>query len=66
MLFRNLTLFRFPSSLRAALDALPERLPGHALKAIGPLELSSRGFVSPFGRNHEALSHRVGDCLLLT
>lgn len=65
MLFRNLTLFRFPSSLRDALDALPERLPEHALKAVGPLELSSRGFVSPFGRGHEALSHRVGNCLLL-
>ena len=65
MLFRNLTLFRFPSSLRAALDALPERLPGHALKAIGPLELSTRGFVSPFGRGDERLSHRVGDFLLL-
>lgn len=66
MLFRNLTLFRFPSSLREALDALPERLPEHALKALGPLELSTRGFASPFGRNHEALSHRVGDCLLLS
>lgn len=65
MLFRNLTLFRFPSSLHDTLDALPERLPEHALKPLGPLELSTRGFVSPFGRNHEALSHRVGDCLLL-
>lgn len=65
MLFRNLTLFRFPRALHDTLDALPERLPEHALKAPGPLELSSRGFVSPFGRGHEALSHRVGDCLLL-
>lgn len=65
MLFRNLTLFRFPLSLRDALAALPEQLPEHALKALGPLELSTRGFVSPFGRGHEALSHQVGDCLLL-
>ncbi len=65
MLFRNLTLFRFASSVRDALEGLPERLPEHALTALGPLELSTRGFVSPFGRNHEALSHRVGDCLLL-
>jgi recombination associated protein RdgC len=66
MLFRNLTLFRFPSSLRAALESLDEHLPEAALKPVGPLELSSRGFVSPFGRGDEALSHRVGDCILLT
>ena len=66
MLFRNLTLFRFPLSLRAALESLPDKLPEHVLKPLGPLELSTRGFVSPFGRNHEALAHRVGDCLLLS
>ena len=65
MLFRNLTLFRFPLSLRPSLETLDEKLPEHALKALSPLELSTRGFVSPFGRGHEALSHRVGDCLLL-
>lgn len=65
MLFRNLTLFRFPLSMREALESLPERLPDHALRPLGPLELSTRGFVSPFGRGDETLSHRVGDCLLL-
>jgi len=65
MLFRNLTLFRYPSSLRAALGTLADKLPDHALKPLGPLELSTRGFVSPFGRNHEALSHQVGDCVLI-
>ena len=65
MLFRNLTLFRFPLSLRDSLETLSERLPEHALRPLGPLELSTRGFVSPFGRGDEALSHRVGDCLLL-
>ncbi len=66
MLFRNLTLFRFPLSLRDAIQSLPERLPEHMLKPLGSLELSTRGFVSPFGRGHDALSHQVGDCLLLT
>ena len=66
MLFRNLTLFRFPASLRATLEKLDEHLPEAALKPVGPLELSSRGFVSPFGRGEEQLSHRVGDCVLLT
>ncbi len=65
MLFKNLTLFRFPRSLRDALAGIDEKLPGFALKPVGALELSSRGFVSPFGRGHEALSHRVGDCVLL-
>jgi recombination associated protein RdgC len=65
MLFRNLTLFRFPLPLREALETLPDRLPEHALRPLGPLELSTRGFVSPFGRNHEALSHQVGDCVLI-
>lgn len=65
MLFRNLTLFRFPLSMREALETLPDRLPDHVLRPLGPLELSTRGFVSPFGRGDETLSHRVGDCLLL-
>jgi recombination associated protein RdgC len=66
MLFRNLTLFRFPTSLRATLETLGEHLPNAALKPVGPLELSSRGFVSPFGRGDQSLSHWVGDCMLLT
>lgn len=65
MLFRNLTLFRFSHSQLSSLETLAEKLADHALKPVGPLELSSRGFVSPFGRGHEALSHRIGDCLLL-
>ncbi len=66
MLFRNLTLFRFPSSMRAALEAIDDHLPNACLKPCGPLELSSRGFVSPFGRGEEQLSHRVGDAILFT
>jgi recombination associated protein RdgC len=64
MFFRNLTLFRFPSTLDfSQLDIL---LPDVQLKPVGALELSSRGFVSPFGRGDEALSHRIGDALWLT
>jgi recombination associated protein RdgC len=64
MFFRNLTLFRFPGALDfAELDA---RLAEHLLKPVGGLELSSRGFVSPFGRDAEALSHRIGDAIWLT
>ena len=53
MFFRNLTLFRFPTSLD--LTELETRLEHTRLKPVGPLELSSRGFVSPFGRDGEAL-----------
>ena len=66
MLFKNLTLFRFPASLRPTLEAIDEHLPNAALKPLGALELSTRGFVSPFGRGEDGLSHRVRDCILLS
>ncbi len=64
MFFRNLTLFRFPTSLD--FTQLDDLLPEAALKPVGPLEMSSRGFISPFGRNAEALSHRIGDAIWLS
>lgn len=64
MFFRNLTLFRFAPTLD--LSHLDEGLTETTLKPVGPLELSSRGFISPFGRDAEALSHRIGDALWLT
>ena len=64
MFFRNLTLFRFPNTLDfSQLDTL---LPEMQLKPVGALELSSRGFVSPFGRNEPELFHRIGDAIWLT
>jgi len=45
------------------LDTLLAEVP---LKPVGPLELSSRGFVSPFGRNDTELSHRLGDAIWVT
>ena len=64
MFFRNITLFRFPVSLD--MGTLDAGLAEAALKPVGPLELSSRGFVPPFGREAEALSHRVDEALWLT
>lgn len=64
MFFKALTFFRFPITLDfSQLDAL---LPECALKPVGALELSSRGFIAPFGREHAALSHRCGDAIWLT
>ncbi|TKR29235.1 recombination-associated protein RdgC [Luteimonas gilva] len=64
MFFRNLTLFRFPASLD--LSELDTHLADVQLKPVGPMDLSSRGFVSPFGRDAEALSHRIDDAIWLT
>lgn len=64
MLFKNLTLFRFPQSLLPMLMRLDDHLPNVALKPLGALELSTRGFVSPFGRGEADLAHTVGDCTL--
>ena len=66
MFFKNLTLFRFPSSLREALGDLDAALEEHRLQPVGALEMSSRGFVSPFGRDAEGLSHRINDGIWLT
>ena len=57
MFFRNLTVFRFAPSL--PLDTLDAGLSEFALKPVGPLELSSRGFISPFGRDSEGLSYTL-------
>ncbi len=64
MFFRNLTLFRFPTALD--LSELDSHLGEFTLKPVGPLEMSSRGFISPFGRDAEALSHRIEDAIWLT
>jgi len=64
MFFRNLTLFRFPTTLDfSQLDSL---LPEMVLKPVGALEMSSRGFVPPFGRGDDVLAHRSGESLWLT
>ncbi|MDR3390048.1 MAG: recombination-associated protein RdgC [Rudaea sp.] len=66
MWFRNLTLFRFSESSAKTLKTLETHLDGHRLRACGPLELATRGFVSPYGRGEEVLAHRVGPYVLMT
>ena len=66
MFFRNLTFFRFPAPKKKAFDHLDDALAEARLKPVGPLEPSSRGFVSPFGRDEEAMSHRIGPAIWLT
>lgn len=64
MFFRNLTFFRYPTSLK--LDALDAGLDECQLRPVGPLELSTRGFISPYGRESEGLAARQGDALWVT
>ena len=66
MFFRNLTVFRFDPALKKAFDQIEETLDEFRLKPVGPVEPMSRGFVSPFGRDRPALSHRIGAGLWLT
>ncbi|OWQ61338.1 recombination-associated protein RdgC [Stenotrophomonas maltophilia] len=62
---KTLCFFRFPSTTDFA--SVDELLPHARLKPVGPLEMSSRGFISPFGREDtEHLSHRIGEILWLT
>ena len=64
MFFRNLTLFRFPTTLD--FSQIDNSLPEMVLKPVGALDMSSRGFVPPFGRGDDVLAHRSGDALWLT
>lgn len=74
MFFKNLTFFIFPASfsglfpspVETAFDELDQRLGECRLRPIGELELHTRGFVSPVGRNSEQMTHRVGSCTWIT
>src|SRR5690606_31165892 len=66
MFFRNLTFFRFPTALAPSFETLDTQLETHRLKPVGPSDLMSRGFVSPFGRDEPLLSHRIGDAIWIT
>lgn len=62
MLFRNLTLFRFPAAQR--FDFLEVPLEALALKPVGPLEYASTGFAPPYGQDDGRFVVEHGDCLL--
>ncbi|MFT4199041.1 MAG: recombination-associated protein RdgC [Pseudoxanthomonas sp.] len=64
MFFKNLTLFRFPTSLD--LSNLDSQLPDKALKPVGPLEMNSRGFIPPFGRGSENYAHRIDQAVWIS
>jgi len=65
MLFKNIVFFRFPKN--SDLSPIHEALPRAQLKPVGALDISSRGFISPFGREEkELLSRDINQALWLT
>lgn len=65
MFAKNLVFFRFPASID--FSEVDQLLPQVALKPVGALEMTSRGFISPFGREEKSqFSHRIGQALWLT
>jgi recombination associated protein RdgC len=65
MFFRSLTFVRFSEAVAESLAELETHLAEKRLRPCGPLDLSTTGFVSPHGRHEEALTHRVGNFLLV-
>ena len=66
MYFRNLSLFRFSAATSSNLATIETALAQHRLRPCGPIEMMTRGFVSPFGRESDELLHRLGDFSLFT
>lgn len=65
MWFKNATLIRLPSDFTIGPEALEEALAGQPLKAPGPLEQETRGFISPFNREDAAFTHGAQGAFLL-
>jgi recombination associated protein RdgC len=60
-------LFRFPAGIDKRFKKLDAQLAEHALRPCGPLELQTRGWVSPYGRGEDmfAIEHGVHALLAL-
>jgi recombination associated protein RdgC len=66
MFFRNLSLFRFSPAVGNDLARLEEALADHRLRACGPLEMATHGFVPPLaGAEDEPLTRSLKHCTLL-
>ncbi len=57
MWFNNLQLFRLTKSFDLSPEDLEKKLSAHAFQPCGSLQPSSYGWVSPLGRNGDALTH---------
>ncbi len=64
MWFKNLSLMRLPADFTLAAEPFESALAEHPLRSPGPLEMETRGFLTPFSREDAALSHGSQDALL--
>lgn len=64
MWFKNLSLMRLPADFTLAAEPFDQALAEHPLRSPGPLELETRGFLSPFSRPDASMSHGSHDALL--
>jgi len=65
MWFKNITLLTLPATFSVDLAALESALAEHPLRSPGPLEMETRGFVSPFARDDAAMTHGTDGATLL-
>lgn len=66
MFFKHLSMFRLPANFAIHAETFELALAEHPLRAPGPLELETRGFVSPFHRADAALTHGAEGAMLLS
>jgi recombination associated protein RdgC len=64
MWFKNVQLFQFQEPFRLKAEQLEEKLSEHILQPCGRTQLSSYGWVSPFGESHSPLVHACNNRLL--
>jgi len=70
MFFKNVTQFRFSPQIADSLDDLESELAKHPLRACGPAELATCGFVAPIPSNDDsentvAFTHSVNGVTLI-
>lgn len=65
-MFRNLTMFRFPVEAAIAFEHLHAKLGRNLLQQCGPMQMRTRGWVSPYGQTDDALVLAQGDFRLIT
>lgn len=64
MWFKNLSLMRLPADFSLSAEPFESALAEHPLRSPGPLEMETRGFLTPFSREGAALSHGSAEALL--
>ncbi|TPG50699.1 recombination-associated protein RdgC [Rhodanobacter glycinis] len=67
MFYRHLTLMRFSPAVAADLvQRLAEGIAEHPLRACGPLEMYTKGFVPPVGDANAPMTADINSCLFAT